>query len=442
MRMPSFRGMLQKTSAVGRALSFLNLGRPKWTPRQYDRLADEAYCKNVIAFACVRMIAQACAAIPHIVKVGQDEVEEHPVVSLLRRPNRLQTGEELLEAYYSYYLLAGNSYVEAVQLKPENVDELYSLRPDRMSVVPGATGWPVGYEYKANGVTIKFNIPPGRGQSPILHFKSFHPLNDYYGLSPVEPAAFGVDIHNAAGGFAKALLDNSARPSGALSTEKDLGDTQFDRLKAELEERATDRQANRKPMLLEGGLKWIPFSLTPQEMDFIESKREMAREVALAFGVPPMMLGIPGDNTYSNYSEANRAFYRQVVMPLANRGLASLALFLAPTYGDDLMIEPDFDDLPALAEERKALWERLNAATFIGLDEKRVAAGYEEYDPDPDNPATQVFVSSTLVPIEMSGFEPGGEEPTDPDNPDSEDDPDGQDPAQQDEAPPAAGSAE
>ena len=79
-----------------------------------------------------------------------------------------------------------------------------------------------------------------------------------------------------------------------------------------------------RPLLLEGGLDWKAMSLSPRDMDFIELKHAAAREIALAMGVPPMLLGIPGDNTYANYQEANRSFWRQTVLPLANRTARAL----------------------------------------------------------------------------------------------------------------------
>src|SRR3984885_7476742 len=102
-------------------------------------------------------------------------------------------------------------------------------------------------------------------------------------------------------------------------------------------------------MLLEGGLDWKPMSLTHKDMDFLEAKHTAAREIALAFGVPPMLLGIPGDNTYANYQEANRVFWRMTVLPLANRVGACLAQWLAPAYGDGLTLTVDTDRIDALA---------------------------------------------------------------------------------------------
>jgi HK97 family phage portal protein len=111
-------------------------------------------------------------------------------------------------------------------------------------------------------------------------------------------------------------------------------------------------------------------------MDFVEARNGAARDIALAFGVPPMLLGIPGDNTYANYQEANRAFYRLTVLPLLNRIATSLSLWFAGAYGDDLRLEPDLDKIAGLAAERDQLWARLAGAAFLTDEEKRQAVGY------------------------------------------------------------------
>ena len=130
-------------------------------------------------------------------------------------------------------------------------------------------------------------------------------------------------MHNAASAWNKALLDNAARPSGALvykgENGANLSEEQFERLRDELAANFSGAANAGRPLLLEGGLTWQTMSLSPKDMDFIELKHGAAREIALAFGVPPMLLGIPGDNTYANYREANLAFWRQTVLPLAAR---------------------------------------------------------------------------------------------------------------------------
>jgi phage portal protein BeeE len=92
--------------------------------------------------------------------------------------------------------------------------------------------------------------------------------------------------------------------------------------------------------------------------------------------VPPLLLGLPGDNTHANYAEANRAFYRQTVIPLVRRTAEALAHWLAPAFAAGLSLEPDLDAVEALAEERESLWRRVSAASFLTEDEKRQAVGY------------------------------------------------------------------
>jgi len=186
--------------------------------------------------------------------------------------------------------------------------------------------------------------------------------------------------HNSANQWNKALLDNSARPSGALvySSKEgaNLSEEQFARLKAELEEGYTGAKRAGRPLLLEGGLDWKAMGYSPRDMDFVDGRNSAARDIALAFGVPPMLLGIPGDNTYSNYAEANRAFTRQTVLPLINRVLDAFSAWLQPRFGADLNIAIDQDRVEGLSQERNAVWERMGNAEFLSDAEKRQAVGY------------------------------------------------------------------
>ena len=115
---------------------------------------------------------------------------------------------------------------------------------------------------------------------------------------------------------------------------------------------------------------------SPRDMDFAAGRDAAARDIALAFGVPPMLLGIPGDNTYSNYQEANRALARQTVLPLINRVIESFNHWMQPVFGRDLHLSIDEDQVEGLAAEREKVWSRLSSAEFLSEDEKRQAVGY------------------------------------------------------------------
>ncbi len=323
------------------------------------------------------MIAEAAASVPLLLYQGVQELAVHPLLALLERPSAGQSGGDLMEALYGHLLVSGNAYVEVVSVGGE-VRELYALRPDRMKLVPDANGWPAAFEYTANGRTVRYDqdgeVPP------ILHVALFHPLNDHYGFPPLAAAQTSLDVHNTASGWNKALLDNAARPSGALVYEgrdgANLSDDQFQRLKDELAANFQGAANAGRPLLLEGGLAWQAMSLSPRDMDFMAAKNGAAREIALAFGVPPMLLGIPGDNTYANYQEANRAFWRQTVLPLVGRTARALGNWLSPAWGSDLRLAYDADEVEALAAEREARWRRIGAADFLTADEKRQALGY------------------------------------------------------------------
>ena len=352
-------------------------GRPVWPMRDPSSFAREGYAKNAIAYRCVRMIAEAAASAP--LKVGP---AEHPLARLLARPNPEQTGVELLEAFYGHLQVSGNAYLEAASLETNAPSELYVLRPDRVSVVPGADGWPVGWEHRVGANVRRFERDPVSGEAPILHVKLFHPADDWYGLSPMEAAAFSIDIHNSGGAWNKALIDNAARPSGALVfTAADgvdrMHDEQFARLKRELDDMYMGAANAGRPMLLEGGLDWRPMSLSPSDMDFIEARRAAARDIALAFGVPPMLLGIPGDKTYSNYREANLACWRQTALPLAMIAARAIEAWIGDRWPEPAAVSVDLEAVPALSVEREALWARVGAADFLDTNEKRRLAGVE-----------------------------------------------------------------
>jgi HK97 family phage portal protein len=367
-----------KASATGRVVAFATSGRVAWSPRDTVSLTRSGFQGNPVGFRAVKMVAEAAAALPLVVQDADRRYDLHPLGALMSRPNPAQGRAELFEAIYGFLLLAGNAYVEAVPGGAALPGELHVLRPDRMALVPGPDGWPVAYEYSVGGRAHRFDMT-GEVQ-PICHLKSFHPQDDHYGLSPLQAAAVAVDVHNAASSWSKALLDNAARPSGAIvyrgqDGQGSLSPDQYDRLLSEMESHHQGARNAGRPMLLEGGLDWKPMGFSPSDMEFHETKLAAAREIAVAFGVPPMLLGIPGDATYANYQEANRAFYRLTVLPLAQKVLADLSFWLSGQTGEAVEVKVDLDQVPALAVERDQLWARVAGAAFLTDEEKRVLLG-------------------------------------------------------------------
>lgn len=352
----------------GHARVPLAQGRSGWIggewPRNYEAQLREGYLDNAIAQRAVRLVAESVAAVP--VSANEDAA-----LALVRATSG---GQSLVETVAAQLLLHGNAYVEILVNVDESAPaELYALRPERVSVEADAHGWPVAFSYRAGAAVTR--LPT----DSIIHIRTMHPLDDHYGLGCLGAASGAIAIHNAAARWNKALLDNAARPSGALLYEPGEGGAmaaeQFDRLKAELEASFQGAGNAGRPMLLEGGLKWQAMSMTPADMDFAGLKAAAAREIALAFGVPPMLLGLPGDATYANYREANKALWRQSVLPLASKIYDALAEGLQSHFCG-LSFQLDLDGVPALSEDRERLWAQVAAADFLSREEKRAMIGF------------------------------------------------------------------
>ncbi len=363
----------EKASEPGASLVALaQLASPRWGARSPAALIRDGYLGNAVAYRCVRMIAESAASIPL-------ETDDRDLAALLSSPAPDMVGQHFLEQLYASLQISGNAFAEAASLASDDVPgALFVLRPERMKPVTGYNGWVEGWTYEA-GRTRRTISRTSDGWLPVLHLKLFHPGDDIMGLSPLAPARKALDLHNAGADWQKALLDNSARPSGALVYGRDgarMTDEQFDRLKAELDSQHTGAMNAGRPLLLEGGLDWKPMSLTPTDMDFLDARHAASREIALAFGVPPMLLGIPGDNTFSNYREANSAFWKSTVLPLAERMATALTRWIGHRFGPDATLRCRTDQVAALAAERVDFWSKLDGVGFLSENEKRAIAGF------------------------------------------------------------------
>ena len=334
----------------------------------YDAAIRSGYLANPIAQRAVKIVAEGVGSAP----LAASDAKLSALVSAT------SAGQSLLETLAAQVLLNGNGYVQIIKDGKGKPIELFALRPERMRVIPGADGWPSAYEYRVGDKRIAIPLEDEDGWPELIHIKATHPADDHYGAGSLAAADQAIAVHNAATQWNRSLLENAARPSGALVFDSgdngNLTTDQFERLKAELAAAFSGEANAGRPMLLDGGLKWQSMSLSPADMDFAALKEAAARDIALAFGVPPMLLGLPGDNTYANYREANRALWRLTLMPLATKLLAALSEGLAPWHPKAaLAIDPD--QVTALSEDRERLWKQVSDADFLSPDEKRAMLG-------------------------------------------------------------------
>jgi HK97 family phage portal protein len=337
-------------------------------PFRYEQAVLDSFLSNPIAQRAVRIVAEG---------VGQAPIAEGGGY-LAKLVTATSAGQSLLETLAAQILLHGNGFVQIIKDASGRPVELFALRPDRVKIIAGSDGWPSAYEYNVAGDRILLAAEDEDGWPNVIQIKAMHPLDDHLGASALAAAQQAVAIHNAASEWNRSLLENAARPSGALVYETGDGagltKEQFERLKCELETAFSGSVNAGRPMLLDGGLKWQSMAMTPADMDFATLKSAAAREIALAFGVPPMLLGLPGDNTYSNYREANRALWRLTLLPLTQKLFAALQEGLEGWFPEDALTL-DLDQITALSEDRERLWKQVSDAEFLTREEKRQMLG-------------------------------------------------------------------
>lgn len=346
-----------------------SLGNPVWTQSSYTALTEAGYHDNPVVYHCVQKISRNIASVP-LVMIHQDtqeRVHDHAVLSLLKRPNNRQSGYEFISDLVSYLLLSGNAYVQGIKNEEGVIEELHLLRPDRMRVVPTSSYGDVSYYYTVDGKT---EACPDADS--ILHIKMFNPLNDWYGMSPLQPAKRSVDLHNAISGYNLSFIQNGGRPSGILmvNTKYDLLDHERQRIQDELKDMYQGPKNAGRIALLEGDFSFQEMGKAPKDCDFNEGKSNATQEIEKVFGLHRK------DQEFSHYREARYHFWQETLLPLLDRIIANMNHWLVQPMDAAYTLSYHKDDIPALTEYRDLIWERMNDATFLTLNEKREALGY------------------------------------------------------------------
>jgi len=372
----------------------------------YDDLAREGYLKNAIVFRCVNEISKGASAVPFVVKAGEEPLEMHPLIDLLNRPNPLQSYSEFFASLFGYLLLSGNAYYVKVGGLDNTPRELHLLRPDRIKIEGGSGAIPQRYEYMINGrVEQIYEVDQDSGFSDLKQTKLWNPLDDYYGCSPLSAAAVEVDQHNLASKHNINLLNNGARPSGAVVFKPrddqgysvNLSETQRQQLLTDLNNRFSGTANAGRPLLLEGDFDWKEMGLSPKDMDFINLKHLSSTDIAMCFGVPSQLVGVPDQQTYANVAEARLALYEETIIPYLRKLESDLNEWLVPQFREDLKFEYVIDEIPALSERRRRIYENVIGAVSQGImtrNEARNLVGLAPVDG-----ADDLLVPANLFPI-------------------------------------------
>ena len=391
-------------------MGYFGVGTEEAKTYKYQELAKEGYLKNAIVYRCVNEISKGASAVPFIIKAGDQIVEQHPIINLLNRPNPLQSYSEFFNSLFGYVLLSGNAYILKVGSEQGSPKELHQLRPDRINIKGSGNAIPEKYEYVINGrIQQTYQVDQENGFSEVKHVKLWNPLDDYYGLSPMSAAAVEVDQFNMSSKHNVNLLQNGARPSGAVIFKPqddagfavNLSESQRQQLLTGLNNRFSGAGNAGRPMLLEGDFDWKEMGLSPKDMDFLNLKNMAATDIALCFGVPSQLVGVPDSQTYSNVAEARLALYEETIIPHLRKIASDLNEWLVPMFDERLTLEFDIDSIPALSERRRKIYENVTSAVREGImtrNEAREVIGLE-----PVKGADDLYISATLFPLGEDG---------------------------------------
>lgn len=343
---------------------------PKWTPCRYETVSEECYQKNVIAFRSINLISRGIASIPMNIEVHSDSCSQNELNNLLNRPNQFQSRGAFFEHLVNYLLIAGNAFVHC----GENSKRLACLRSDRVQIVPNSTKTSVDfYTYIVDSSQFKIE------KEDLLHLKFFNPLNDWYGLSPLQVASRAIDQHNAMSNHNLSILQNGGRPSGCLMIKtgsENLTEEQREQLRSDIRDTYAGTLNAGKIMVLEGDFEWKEMGLSPKDLDFSAGKDLTTREIAQAFGVPPILVGLRGDSGFSNYREARLHLWEDTILPLAELIRLEFNNWMSRKFKMDVEITFDLDSIHALTSRRDILWQRISSADFLTVNEKREILGF------------------------------------------------------------------
>ena len=409
-------------------VSYQSLGYDVSTKIAYQDLAKEGYSENAIVYRCINEIANNASRVKINLFRGDQEVDNHPLLDLLYNPSPTQSQVEWFQGLYSYLLISGNNYMLSVGGDNSPPTELYNLRPDRIQIRTGQRAMPQSYDYIIGGQIVEsYEVDQATGNSKIKHIKMFNPLDDYYGMSPIQASSVDIDQHNLANKHNVNLLQNGARPSGAVIFKpKDetggsvqLSDNQRSQLQSDINSRFAGTGNAGRPMLLEGDFDWKEMGLSPKDMDFIQLKNMSAKDIALVYGVPSQLIGIPDAQTYSNFAEAKLALYNETIIPLLDKIQGDLNEWLVPQFNDEaLELRYDIDSIPAMAEQRRRVFESVTSGVKDGIltrNEAREQLGYEPIDG-----ADSLLVPANLMPLNVATEETSEAEDRSEDIPEEE----------------------
>lgn len=345
-----------------------------WRSKQYMELYGEAEYSSVWVFASVKAIAQTVASVPFVfyrdTPSGRERLpQSHPIAKLFWGVNPMMTRYDFWEASMVYLELTGNCFWALEKNSLDGLpEELWPLRPDRMRIIPDKEKLIEGYLFSVGEKSV------GYGRDEIIHLKYFNPLSEWWGMSSLAAARQGLLADFYALMYNQKFFRQGARPSGVLSTQSELDESNMRRLRAEFDQAYSGAERSHRVILLEKGLEWQSISLPQKDMEFIEQRKLSREEILAVYKVPPIEVGILEYANYANSETQDRIFWTKGIIPRLKKIEECVNTFLVPRFGGDIFGEFDLSKVEALREnelEKSEIAERLVGSGIWTANEAR-----------------------------------------------------------------------
>jgi len=358
-----------------------NLGKPVWSTQKDKDFIIEGYNRVVWVYSCVGAISSAVSSVPWLLyrkgRAGRlIEIDEHPILTLLNvKANPHMSSKDFLDYWCTYLSTEGKFYAEYNSVNAPT--QMYPLYPHYMNPIPNQKDFISGFEYNMDKI-IRF------APEEVLWSKFNDPLDVYQGFSPIRALARTIDTENEAVDWNKSTLQNSGIPAGVFSIQNPSPELNR-KLEEEWQRRYGGGANARKPLILNSDkATYQPLGLSPMDMDFLNQRKVNRTEICSAFGVPSQIVGDPEGQTYSNFSEAQKAFWENtVIAKYLDHIKEKLEQDLLPRYSDNLVLKYDLSGVGALKENEDKKATRIRELWKSGLI-KRNEARYElDFEDDP-----------------------------------------------------------
>lgn len=359
-------------------------GTPKWASNKDEEYVRYGYNQIGWIYACVDLLATCGSKVDfELWRIGKGkdtkdkQVYNHAVLSMVNgQMNPSMTSKEFFYMWITYLATEGKFYANMNNTVLPT--QLYPLYPHKVKPIPDKQNFVSGFEYQIASETTRYK------PKEVIWSKFFDPLDMYEGLSPMKAVARTIDTENEAVNWNKAQLQNQAVPAGAIQVQNPSPEMAT-KLRKEWLKRYGGAKNARVPLVLNAEkANYIPFGMSPVDMDFMLQRKWNMYELHAVFGVDPIMTGAGESKTYANYEQAEQALWNETIIPkYIDRILATLNKDIVKRHDEGLELRANYDHIGAMHENMDELAkraERLFKAGIVTQNESRYIVNFDEVD--------------------------------------------------------------